>query len=272
LHEPTSLPDGMLTELPQGHPRGRKNIIVGEWGPYDFRRPLAVLAPKQPGGNKRTVQLLGPRGGEWHISEMYGIESALGTSGTLPDSLTVSLKSGATDWGITFAFNGPGELTTEFGQTLSPSAQSPYFFGLDRFEKTLDWNFQFFNYKESQDPLKHPVEFARVLQLKPVATEQKNELYHAWWGSPAKGVQEDRFATVATTNFDILPGRYHFALSSDDGVRLYLDGQLLLEHWDVHEPAVDEIDVNLSGHHTLRVEHFDAGGFATLDFRISKIK
>jgi len=57
-------------------------------------------------------------------------------------------------------------------------------------------------------------------------------------------------------------------IAPDDGARLYLDGKRLIDHWDVHEPAVDEVEVALGGRHTLRVEHFDAGGFSTLDFRL----
>ncbi len=57
-------------------------------------------------------------------------------------------------------------------------------------------------------------------------------------------------------------------LTSDDGVKLYLDGKLLIDRWDVHESTVDEIEVMLNGRHTIEIEHFDAGGLANLDFRI----
>ncbi|MEZ4966409.1 MAG: PA14 domain-containing protein, partial [Saprospiraceae bacterium] len=57
-------------------------------------------------------------------------------------------------------------------------------------------------------------------------------------------------------------------LTSDDGVRLYLDDKLVIDRWNVHEPETEEITVTLGGRHQLRVEHFDAGGFAALECRI----
>jgi hypothetical protein len=51
---------------------------------------------------------------------------------------------------------------------------------------------------------------------------------------------------------------------------MYLDDQLVVDNWDVHEPETNEISVNLGGKHRIRIEHFDAGGFATLDLRIRK--
>jgi hypothetical protein len=93
----------------------------------------------------------------------------------------------------------------------------------------------------------------------------------AWWDKPADGVAEDKFATFAETEFDIEPGEYAIELASDDGLKLYLDGKLLLDHWNIHEPTVDEVQVRLGGHHKLEVEHFGGGGFSTLDFRWRRV-
>ncbi|MBK8922390.1 MAG: right-handed parallel beta-helix repeat-containing protein [Saprospirales bacterium] len=38
-------------------------------------------------------------------------------------------------------------------------------------------------------------------------------------------------------------------------------GRRLIDHWDVHEPAVDEIEVTLGAGINIRIEHFEAGGF-----------
>ena len=99
-----------------------------------------------------------------------------------------------------------------------------------------------------------------------------DDLYFAWWGSPAEGVSEDKFATFAESEFDMEPGEYVIELTSDDGIRLFLDGKKIIERWDIHEPAVDEVQVKLGGHHKLELEHFEGGGFATLDFRWRKVK
>ncbi|MBK8921802.1 MAG: hypothetical protein IPM81_09855 [Saprospirales bacterium] len=136
---------------------------------------------------------------------------------------------------------------------------------------------QFFNLSDSLSRLirqwaRSPLPLGAKFGQAPAAEKNVSELYFAWWDSPAPGVQADQFATISTTTFDIAPGRYAIELTSDDGVRLYLDGRRLIDHWDVHEPAVDEIEVTLGGRHNIRIEHFEAGGFGTLDFRMRALR
>ncbi|MBK8555267.1 MAG: right-handed parallel beta-helix repeat-containing protein [Lewinellaceae bacterium] len=271
LKEPPSLPDAMLTDLPQGHPRGRKFIIVDQWGPYDFQRPFAYLAPVQPAGNTRTIQLLGPKNGNWRLDKLRNCDPAGSLSGSFPDSLQIEVEPDALDnWSVAFLYEGPDTIVSEFGATQVPTPQQPYPFTLVNFDKKLLWDLSFFNYSAKNDPLQHPDAFAKLLQETPYTKETGVPIYHAWWDSPSKGIQADQFASVATSSFDIAPGKYVLEVSSDDGVRVYLDDRLVLEHWDVHEPAVDAVAVALGGHHSLRIEHFDAGGFSTLDCRIRK--
>jgi hypothetical protein len=53
------------------------------------------------------------------------------------------------------------------------------------------------------------------------------------------------------------PGRYRFALYSDDGSKLYLDRRLILDNDGVHLPSGCSATVELtSGIHTIRVSYF----------------
>ncbi|GAB4497404.1 MAG: hypothetical protein OHK0019_30990 [Saprospiraceae bacterium] len=267
LNEPDSLPDGMVALLPPDL-RGRENIIVGEWGPYDFERPEAVLAKVTPGDKGATrynLRLLGPPG-NWVITEMRGVAALEETQGTLPRRLLIESKPGAEAIRVVFEYVGAEEITTVFGEKIP--AGKPYKFEFQHFEKKLDWRVQFFNYDDASDPLKSENVFSEIVKQNAVAEKTVSDLAFAWWGSPEKGVNEDKFATVSHTKFDIAPGEYVIEVTSDDGVRLYLDDKLLIDNWDVHEPETDEITVALSGLHHLRIEHFDAGGFSTLDFRL----
>ncbi|MCP3929517.1 MAG: hypothetical protein GY705_10490 [Bacteroidetes bacterium] len=40
------------------------------------------------------------------------------------------------------------------------------------------------------------------------------------------------------------------------------------DHWDIHVPATDEIEIELGGEHTLEIEHFENSGFSTLVFQL----
>lgn len=277
LVEPDSLPGGQNTELPTDLPAGRQNILIDEWGPYDFKRPqvfLANISETPDGTTTYTLQLLGPPGG-WQIVQKEGIDATDQDGGSLPATITVRRASGAEVVWMELEYKGRRDFSDQFGRVVP--AGTPHRFAFQRFEKKLDWKVQFFNLSDELSKIvqawkKSPLPLSEELGQTPVVEKTVQDLYFAWWGSPAEGVQADHFATISTTTFDIAPGHYLLELTSDDGARLYVDGKRLIDHWDIHEPAVDEIEVELGGTHTIRIEHFEAGGFGTLDFRMRVIK
>ena len=270
LAEPDSLPDGMMAGLMPGFPRGRQFILIDEWGPYDFRRPIAALdtiARSDAGRDQYTITLIGPAG-DWAITEMQGVAAKSQTAGRIPETITVERDPASDLLRLQFEFSSPQVVTTVFGEKIPPG--KPYKFEFQRFEKKPDWQVKFFDF-DAFNGLGGDAGalLAGARQMKPLAEKTTRDLAFAWWGSPAEGVKEDRFATYSSAEFDIAPGKYSLELTSDDGARLYLDGQLLIDNWDIHEPETDEVNVVLSGHHRIEIVHFDAGGFSTLDFRIA---
>lgn len=80
---------------------------------------------------------------------------------------------------------------------------------------------------------------------------------------PGPGVQTDDFM-VAWTGFLQITGAgiYLFNARSDDGVRLWIDGNLVVNDW-VDQPPSDNFSgpVNLAaGYHTIRLEFYENGG------------
>ena len=260
------LPDGLPTDFTEGELTGRQYILMDEWGPYDFRSPSVWLRNVE--GNTYTFLLLGPTEGNWKAVDGKGWAKVNPVSGRFPATLICHKKPGAEWLSLDFEFIGQA-FTDRFGR-LNPRGK-PFPFHFQRFEKPLKWQVKWYNYDEKTDPLLHYEAFRQLQTTPPIATEEKTELYYAWWGSPAAGIHADAFATFAQTQFNIAAGEYKFILSSDDGVRLYLDDRLIMEHWNSHEPATDEVQLQLEGQHSLRIEHFDSGGFATLDFRMEPV-
>jgi len=58
-------------------------------------------------------------------------------------------------------------------------------------------------------------------------------------------------------------GAYTFYLTTDDGARLRIDEELLIDFWQPRSPSASEVTVNLTaGEHPIVVEFFEAGGGA----------
>ncbi len=63
-------------------------------------------------------------------------------------------------------------------------------------------------------------------------------------------------------------GSYAFRLISDDGSRLYIDGQAVVDHDGPHGPEPKDGTVELSaGEHELRIVHYEAGGGEHLELQ-----
>ena len=132
----------------------------------------------------------------------------------------------------------------------------------------MNWKVQWYEYNENEHPLENETNFYNLKNKPADFEENTTDLAYAWWRSPGGNIHPDRFATFAQTNFEIDPGKYKISVTSDDGLRLRLDGKLLIDHWDIHVPATDEIEIELGGQHQIENEHFEGGGFATLAFRL----
>ena len=103
---------------------------------------------------------------------------------------------------------------------------------------------------------------SRVCELKPGQTPNVDKLMPTVdWSGNQFGL-EDNFVTHALANLTApADGSYTFRLTSDDGSKLYLDDNLVVDHDGLHGAEPKDGTVNLTaGVHALRIEHFEAGG------------
>src|SRR5262249_11330417 len=71
------------------------------------------------------------------------------------------------------------------------------------------------------------------------------------------------FSTRWTRTVGFSAGTYRFTATGDDGIRLYVDGQLKIDKWVDQAPTTYTADVALSaGNHDLKFEFYENGGGA----------
>jgi hypothetical protein len=78
-----------------------------------------------------------------------------------------------------------------------------------------------------------------------------------------------RIGIAATGAFTLPAGDYELVVTGDDGIRAWLDDELVLEDWTIHGPQDDRIPI-AGGAHRIRVEYFQNTGAAALQVRIVK--
>ena len=68
-----------------------------------------------------------------------------------------------------------------------------------------------------------------------------------------------------TGEFHFADGQYRFYAVADDGVRIWLDGNLILDQWRVQARSGFTSDVHVpEGNHKIKVEYFENTGAAFL--------
>ena len=98
----------------------------------------------------------------------------------------------------------------------------------------------------------------------------RNEAIDFDWGggSPGGAVPTDEFSARWTGTVRAeSTGAYRFRTVSDDGVRLWVGGQALIDNWTVHPPTTDDsgaINLTAGQRYPIRVEFYEAGGGAVM--------
>ncbi len=94
----------------------------------------------------------------------------------------------------------------------------------------------------------------------PVLVRDEANIYYDWgMGSPAPGVAADNFSVRWTGTINVTAsGNYTFQTTSDDGVRVWVDGGLLIDQWR-DQPATTASAVRFvsAGAHPVIVEYYD---------------
>jgi nitrous oxidase accessory protein NosD len=241
----------------------RSAIVVDEWGPYDWRFPK--LWPVDTARAEVRLRVMGPTGA-WRLVERRGVVRVSAETGVTGDTLIVT-PSEPGDWSIRLEYTG--------GATVSPRgderpAAEPVPFSFERFEPEVEWDVRFFTWTdEASDPPTDATAFTRMLEGEPLLTRAESRLDHMWYVPVIGPLPQERWALVATGSVDLPEGEYSLRTISDDGVRVWVDGELVIDHWEPHGSRVDYAVIP-PGRHDLRVQYYQLGGWSELRVEIVK--
>jgi len=114
-----------------------------------------------------------------------------------------------------------------------------------------DWRGEYFNNKD--------------LSGQPVFVRNDPAISFDWGlGSPDPRIPNDYFSVRWTRSVNFSAGTYRFYTRVDDGVRLWVDGSLLINQWREQSPVTYAADIYLGdGNHDLRMEWNELAGGAT---------
>jgi len=236
-------PGRRVAFLGEAHPRGRRFIMIDEWGPIDPSEH-AVFPRRATGWGGCTFHVLGA--GDYEVAG-------------LPEGL------GAEHNGRSFRVRGGAAGITPFtGEVRIAGKRFPIGGNL------LNARWRIRHWRWEKDPREDAAAWAALLATPPLADRTADGLDCNWQGgAPAEGVPADHFATRAETTLPLPAGRWEITTTSDDGVRVLVDGKVVQEDWTWHGPKENRTVVELeAGEHEIVVEHFEIDGWAVLHFDV----
>jgi hypothetical protein len=248
----------------RAHLAGRENIIMGEYFPWDHASPLARRVRHKAG--EHAYEVLGP------IEDFYAV-----LNGETAQLRIIEPEDGSGDPYRVEVFGRAG---------VHPYKLSLRGEGFERvYEDTLvvaKWEATFFHW--TADP-REDLEGWRAHADEPdarTATVDALSFAYGHGGPKHQNISEavtkagpggDRFGMIARTKLRLTPGRWRFTTLSDDGVRVTVDGEPVIENWTWHAPTRDtgELVVEQERVADIVVEHFEIDGYAVLELSIEPV-
>jgi hypothetical protein len=115
------------------------------------------------------------------------------------------------------------------------------------------WRGEYFNNRDLSGP--------------PAVVRDDSDINFDWGGgSPAPGIiNNDRFSVRWTRTFDLAAGIYRFRIWVDDGARLWVNNQLIIDQWRVQAETAYSAEIRLSGGSVpIKLEYYEEGNAARI--------
>jgi parallel beta-helix repeat protein len=258
----TKHPVGARPEL-----RGRQNIIMTEWGPWDHVMPLVRMV-KSAGGTA-----------SFEVLKVPSTDVRVETAGDHVRGVLTAVPGKADESQITVSAVEPG---------VRPYALKVRAAGkpLTELKGTLlaaEWQATFFKWPTNADPRTNLIAYRKLAEGPTAVSAQLDELSlrYGMRGPSELGISDkvtaakfgrDHFGMIARARLPLTKGTWELSTLSDDGVRVSVDGKPVIENWAWHGPTRDSGKLELAADKIVQivVEHFQIDGYAVLEFSLAR--
>ncbi len=247
--------------------RGRGTIIMTEWGPWDHESPLVRRSRDGAGEVAYDLFKLSPQ-----------VDVAVSGDGLTPQ--VVKPTKDTPDGSVAIKAGAPGVYPYEM--VVSDAGFHQVVRGV---LVSASWDATFFAWNKDSDPRENLGAWrALAASADAKKTTLDNLTLKFAMGGPGTlpGVKEklgagapgnDHFGMVAASKMRMPKGTWKITTTSDDGVRVLVDGKPVIENWKWHGPTKDEgtFTVDKDGEVAVGVEYFEIDGYSTLELDISRV-
>jgi hypothetical protein len=99
----------------------------------------------------------------------------------------------------------------------------------------------------------------------PVLTQEESEIDHDWGHGGPPGLPVDNLSARWRGRWPFAEGRYRFNTYSDDGVRLWVNDELIIDRWVDQAATLNSAELYLpAGDHDIQVEYYEAQDHARI--------
>ncbi|XAL98028.1 right-handed parallel beta-helix repeat-containing protein [Phycisphaeraceae bacterium D3-23] len=250
----------------RAHLRGRENIIMGEWGPWDHESVL--VRPVSESAASRVFQVFGLEGSIEANVEGDGVSVTVEDDDILPGTkrVTVSGASGVHAYALTVT-SGDWSYTSS-GTLLN-----------------VEWEGVAFNYDPADDPREHEQAWLAHAQGDSAVRFATDAISYPFGGGGMsdQGISDevtaarlgpDHFGVLAQARVPLTAGTWRITTVTDDGIRIAVDDDMLIDNWTWHAPVTDTATFTLRRGKTVTIDlaYFELNGGATLDFKLEPVE
>jgi nitrous oxidase accessory protein NosD len=219
--------------------RPRSDILIDEWGPYDFSTPRLWPIDSLQSGAIR-LRVLGPPG-PWYLKTLRGVREISAGTGRFGDTLTITPLPGATrDW----------EVVLEDERHRR--------FRFEEFAPATPWLVRYFAWSDST-----------AWNGPPILAHNVPRLDRVWYQSPYRELPQSNWSFEATTTVDLPRGEYTLRTISDDAIQVWVNDTLVIDNWTPHGSTVDHAPLG-RGRHEIRVRYRQVDGW--VEYRVEILK